>query len=40
MFAATSEGERSLRGQPVPSRDRVKSWIEAALEICEKRSAA
>jgi predicted flap endonuclease-1-like 5' DNA nuclease len=40
MFAATSEGERALRGQPVPSRDRVRSWIEAALEICEKRSAA
>jgi predicted flap endonuclease-1-like 5' DNA nuclease len=40
MFAATPEGERALRSGSLPDRDRVKSWIEAALEICEKRSAA
>jgi predicted flap endonuclease-1-like 5' DNA nuclease len=40
MFAATPEGERGLRGSSPPDRDRVKAWIESALEICEKRSAA
>lgn len=40
MFAASDEGERALRGQPVPDRDRLKSWIEAALIICENRTAA
>jgi hypothetical protein len=40
MFAATPEGERALRGGTLPDRERVKSWIEGALEICEKRSAA
>jgi predicted flap endonuclease-1-like 5' DNA nuclease len=40
MFAASGEGERALRGQPVPDRDRLKFWIEAALAICESRTAA
>ena len=40
MFAASDEGERALRGQPVPDRDRLKFWIEAALTICENRTAA
>jgi predicted flap endonuclease-1-like 5' DNA nuclease len=40
MFAASDEGERALRGQPVPDRDRLKFWIEAALIICENRTAA
>lgn len=40
MFAATSDGERALRGSTPPDRDRVMWWIEAALEICENRTAA
>lgn len=40
MFSQSSEGERSLRGQTLPDRARVKSWIEAALHICANRSAA
>ncbi|MDP3739738.1 MAG: DUF4332 domain-containing protein [Hyphomonadaceae bacterium] len=40
MFAASSEGERALRGSSPPDRGRVKGWIEAALEICENRTAA
>ncbi|MFT3722428.1 MAG: DUF4332 domain-containing protein [Hyphomonadaceae bacterium] len=40
MFSQSSEGERALRGQPLPDRARVKTWIEAALHICANRSAA
>jgi predicted flap endonuclease-1-like 5' DNA nuclease len=40
MFAASNDGERALRNQAKPDRDRVQAWVEAALEICEKRSAA
>jgi predicted flap endonuclease-1-like 5' DNA nuclease len=40
MFAASDEGERALRGQAPPDRDRLKFWIEAALFICENRTAA
>jgi hypothetical protein len=40
MFSQSSEGERALRGQSLPDRARVKGWIEAALQICENRSAA
>jgi hypothetical protein len=40
MFAASGDGERALRGQAPPDRERLKSWIEAALVICENRSAA
>lgn len=40
LFATSNEGERLLRdGQP-PARERVKGWIEAALTICENRTAA
>ena len=40
MFAQSNEGERALRGATLPDRSRVKAWIEAALHICENRSAA
>jgi nucleotidyltransferase/DNA polymerase involved in DNA repair len=40
MFAASGEGERALRGQSLPDRARLKSWIEAAQLICGNRSAA
>ncbi len=40
MFAQSNEGERALRGATLPDRARVKAWIEAALCICENRSAA
>jgi hypothetical protein len=40
MFVQSNEGERALRGQQPPDRARVKAWIEAALHICEDRSAA
>jgi hypothetical protein len=40
MFAASDEGERALRGQSPPDRERLKFWIEAALTICENRTAA
>lgn len=40
LFATSNEGERLLRDGKVPSRERVKGWIEAALAICENRSAA
>jgi len=40
LFAQSNEGERALRGQALPERARVKAWIEAALVICENRSAA
>jgi len=39
MFAASNEGERALRGQALPNRAQVKSWIEAALKITGKRAA-
>jgi predicted flap endonuclease-1-like 5' DNA nuclease len=39
MFAASNEGERALRGQAIPNRAQVKSWIAAALEITGKRAA-
>ena len=34
------EPYRALRGAAIPERVRVKGWIEAALHICENRSAA
>lgn len=40
LFASSNEGERLLRDGTPPSRERVKGWIEAALVICENRSAA
>lgn len=40
LFATSNEGERLLRDGKVPPRERVKGWIEAALAICESRSAA
>jgi predicted flap endonuclease-1-like 5' DNA nuclease len=40
MFASSNEGERALRNQEKPDRARIKTWIEAALDICEKRTAA
>ncbi len=40
LFATSNEGERLLRDGQAPSRERVKGWIEAALLICENRSAA
>jgi hypothetical protein len=40
MFAQSNEGERDLRGVVLPERARVKGWIEAAMAICQSRSAA
>ena len=40
LHAQSKEGERALRGGSIPERSRVKTWIEAALHICENRSAA
>lgn len=40
LYAQSKEGERALRDAPIPDRARVKTWIEAALHICENRSAA
>ena len=40
LFASSNEGERLLRDGTPPPRERVKGWIEAALTICENRSAA
>lgn len=40
LFANSPEGERALRNAAPPARERVKGWIEAALKIAEKRSAA
>ncbi len=40
LYAQSKEGDRALRDAPLPDRARVKSWIEAALHICENRSAA
>ena len=40
LFVNSPDGERVLRNAPPPSRDKVKGWIEAALQIAEKRSAA
>jgi hypothetical protein len=40
LFAQSNDGERSLRGQPLPDRVRAKAWIESATAICQNRSAA
>ncbi|MEQ1609712.1 MAG: DUF4332 domain-containing protein [Hyphomonadaceae bacterium] len=40
LYAQSNEGERALRNQAPPERARVKAWIEAALHICQGRSAA
>ena len=40
LYAQSNEGDRALRGAVIPERMRVKGWIEAALHICENRSAA
>ncbi len=40
LYAQSNEGDRALRGAAIPDRPRVKAWIEAALHICENRSAA
>lgn len=40
LFGQSSQGERALRGMALPERPRVKAWIEAAVQICQDRSAA
>ncbi len=40
LFAQSSEGQRTTRDGKLPERARVKQWIEAALVICESRTAA
>lgn len=40
LYATSNEGERLLQDSEAPARERVKGWIEAALVICENRSAA
>ncbi len=40
LYVQSNEGERALRNQAPPERAKVKAWIEAALHICENRSAA
>ena len=40
MFAASSDGERALRGSSPPDRARVMGWIAAALQIRGNRTAA
>jgi predicted flap endonuclease-1-like 5' DNA nuclease len=40
LFAQSSEGQRATRDAKMPERARVKAWIEAALVICESRTAA
>ena len=40
LFATSNEGERLLRDSTPPSRDRLLGWIEAAVKICESRTAA
>ncbi len=40
MFAATSEGERALRGQDLPDPERLDGWIAAAQENARSIAAA
>ena len=40
LFAQSNEGQRAVRDGKLPERARVKAWIEAALVICESRTAA
>lgn len=40
LYVQSNEGDRALRDQKLPDRARVKGWIEAALHVCENRSAA
>jgi ATP-dependent protease HslVU (ClpYQ) peptidase subunit len=40
LFAQSNEGQRTTRDGKLPERARVKAWIEAALVICESRTAA
>lgn len=40
LFATSNEGERLLRDGARPDRSRLKGWIEAAVTICENRTAA
>ncbi|RYZ11337.1 MAG: DUF4332 domain-containing protein [Alphaproteobacteria bacterium] len=40
LYAQSSEGQRAMRDMKMPERARVKAWIEAALVICESRTAA
>ncbi|RYG30233.1 MAG: DUF4332 domain-containing protein, partial [Burkholderiales bacterium] len=40
LFAQSNEGQRATRDGKLPERSRVKAWIEAALVICQARSAA
>ncbi len=40
LFATSNEGERLLRDGARPDRARLKRWIEAAVTICENRTAA
>jgi hypothetical protein len=40
MFAASSDGERALRGQEPPDHDRVSAWIASARDVQTGRNAA
>jgi predicted flap endonuclease-1-like 5' DNA nuclease len=40
LFAASSDGERALRGQSAPDHDRVAYWIASAREVRSGRDAA
>lgn len=40
LFATSNEGERLLRDGARPDRERLMGWIEAAVTICENRTAA
>lgn len=40
MFAATTEGERALRGQDLPERERIEGWIVSARAASEGATAA
>jgi predicted flap endonuclease-1-like 5' DNA nuclease len=40
LFVTSNEGERLLRDGAGPDRERLKGWVEAAVTICEDRSAA
>ncbi len=40
LYVQSKEGQRAMRDPKMPERARVKAWIEAALVICESRTAA
>ena len=39
-FCETPDGQRTLRDAPVPAREQVQSWIDAAKVVNQKRAAA